>query len=175
MDERKPLSHDVKLFSKTGDFTLRSGRKSNLYVDVKSLILSKHNDLLLKCVYLASKQLLGPSYDMYTAGYGYGGALLASALAGKYNIPAAIIRDTKKSHGLKNAVMGDHGRTCVLLEDVITTGSSVFEALDVARDYEIDIVGLVVVVDRTTKEDFREIKKAFNKKVCYLLRESDLI
>jgi orotate phosphoribosyltransferase len=150
--ERRKLIEDLKQFSvHTGEkFTLASGQKSNVYVDVKPTMLfgpSMHN--LAKLLY-SFAEMFG-RYDM-VAGVPLGGSHLAAMVA-MFGAPTSVvlIRKEIKNHGTQKLVEmpGDFaGRKVILFEDVITTGQSAINAAKILEEYGLDIRGIVAVVDR---------------------------
>lgn len=150
--ERRKLIEDLKTYSiRTGEeFTLSSGQKSNIYVDVKPTMLygpSMHN--LAKLLHSYAKMF--GHYDM-VAGVPLGGAHLAAIVAMFCPLTSVIlIRKEIKDHGTQNLVElpGDlSGNKVILFEDVVTTGQSVIKSATILEDAGSDIRGIVAVVDR---------------------------
>jgi len=74
-------------------------------------------------------------------------------------IDAFSVRKFTKAHGTGGRVVGPCGRgRVVIVEDVITTGGSAREAIEAARDYGLDVVMVLVLVDR--QEGGREAVEA---------------
>jgi orotate phosphoribosyltransferase len=154
--ERQKLIQDLKDLSlKTGEeFTLASGQKSNIYIDVKQTMLcgtSMHN--LAKLLWEHSK-LLGP-YDA-VAGVPMGGSHLATMVA-MYSAPmdVVLVRKDIKDHGLQRSAEVPTralSKRIVLFEDVVTTGQSTMKAIQILEQWDFDIRGIVAVVDRRAKK-----------------------
>lgn len=152
MIEREKLIRDLKELSlKTGEeFTLASGQKSNLYVDVKQTMLAgsaMHN--LAKLLHQTA-QMFG-RYDA-VAGVPAGGSHLATMVA-MYCSPmnVVLVRKETKNHGTQKLIeapllMGSF-RQVILFEDVVTTGQSVLKAAQALQAAGFDIRGIVAVVD----------------------------
>jgi orotate phosphoribosyltransferase len=144
--------------TKRGEFTLRSGRKSDLYVDVRSAVLAGG---MTPTGLVAAMQTKAESHFetqgestrvFHVVGYGYGGALLVQAHSMLFRGAHSIIRGEKKAHGLGQAPMGDEihrGSRVVLFEDVWTTGSSVVEAVHRVRELGAEVDLVVALVNRS--------------------------
>jgi orotate phosphoribosyltransferase len=152
-------------FVRRGEFTLRSGRKSDLYVDVKSGLLGPH----AVHIYDAIQEMIllwcdGARLDfgkLVFVGYGYGGAILAGGLSARFGWDTAVLRSERKEHGLKGKLIGcqiTKDKYPVIIEDVVTTGGSVNEAIELLIETigEENFAGVktaVTVVDRRQPDD----------------------
>lgn len=153
---------------KEGDFVLTSGRKSNYYVDIKSLITQP-----------TSLQFLGRELSWRGVGYdGFAGVELgavplvvaASLYSGK---PYVIIRKEKREHGVEKGYIGQvEGRRLCIIEDVTTTGETALRAAKVIRSNRGYVDRVVTVVDR--EEGAEEILKSNKLELVPLFRISDL-
>jgi orotate phosphoribosyltransferase len=144
-----PVNLDQKGFNEVGLITLRCGRKSEWYCDVKSAFLD--NTTSFELVHLASKKIESefPGFPdrVQVLGIGYGGSILVSSLPMSYN--KLVIRDYKKEHGMKNSVIGKVVHNDVIIvEDVITSGDSTLAAIEVAKELGLAVKGVFVVVNR---------------------------
>jgi orotate phosphoribosyltransferase len=138
----------------TGDFTLASGAKSSEYLDVKNAILQPGIgwDLAVDVAHS-----FGTARAI--AGVAIGGAMLARLVAGVRFLPTLIVRPEPKEHGKASQVDGLRAFKfnapadqieVVLIEDVITSGSSVVKALHaLAKDAkQCKVTAVRAVVDR---------------------------
>lgn len=128
---------------------LKSGAVSTVYVDMRELSLEP--ELLGH----AARALLDAipaalQYD-YVAGLPLGGIPLAVALGLQHRRGVLLLRKTPKAHGTGRVVEATlTARARVLLvDDVITSGSTVRETLELLADEPVDVVGLACLVNRT--------------------------
>ncbi len=140
---------------KQGTFTLASGRQSDFFIDCKQTVLTARGHVLVGELMLAALVELPPCEAV--AGVALGGCPLASAVSLTSDLrgrplPAVYVRKQTKDHGTRRLVEGDRalrpGVGVVLLEDVITTGGSTLRAVESLRSVDVDVVGVVVLVDR---------------------------
>ena len=130
---------------KTGKFTLRNGNISRYYFDMKNLI--SHPKLLAQIGDLMYESIRDRC-DVI-CGVPMGGLPLATYISTRYGIPMIIPRKTAKGYGMGKQIEGEYTSetTCIIIEDVITTGSSINEVVDILRD-ELIVLEAVVVIDR---------------------------
>jgi len=134
-----------------GDFTLKSGEKSRIYVDFRKLV---SKPVLLKQIcehlgYLMDIEEI--SSEVVLVGVLLGGVPISMTLSVLYDIPALIVRDHTKTHGTQKQIEGDIApgeREVILIEDVITTGSSVIKTLDVLEAAGYTVSKIVTLLDR---------------------------
>jgi uridine monophosphate synthetase len=129
---------------KIGKFTLKSGETSKYYYDLKNII---SNPSLIK-------QIGDKLYSLFDefdiiCGIPYGGLPIALYISITYNKPMIYIRDKVKEYGTGKLIEGTYNRTdrCVIIDDVITSGKSVEEAVQILKD-KVSIVGIGVGLNR---------------------------
>lgn len=130
-----------------GEFVLKSGKKSPFYVDLRR---TSSSAALMKLIGKAYATLIsGLEFDLI-AGIPVAALTLATALSLETGIPMIYPRMNKKAHGTGNAVEGNYkkGDRVLLLDDLITTGKSKIEAIDILRDAGLVVVDLVVLLER---------------------------
>ena len=131
---------------KTGDFTLASGKKSNYYVNVKEVYTDPE---VLKEIAGEMAGLLKDKEFDKVAGVALGGVPLVVALSLELGIPFLIVRKDKKGHGTNIQIEGGlkEGDRVIMVEDVVTTGSSVLVgAAEIRKKGTCNLV--LTVVDR---------------------------
>jgi orotate phosphoribosyltransferase len=141
------LTHAVR----RGDFVLKSGRRSDWFIDAKQTTCRPDGMLLV------ANALLAELPDDVTAigGLTMGADAAAFATAAIANVrgrplKAFSVRKEVKDHGGGGRIAGalDPGDRVAITEDAVTRGVSMFEAVDVVRAVGAEPVLLVPVVDR---------------------------
>ncbi len=153
-----------------GEFTLRSGRKSNYYLD--KYRFETQPDILAALGREFAKYVQ-PSTTLI-AGAELGGVALAAATSLACGLPFVIVRNAKKDYGTSNLFEGilTDGDCVVLVEDIATTGGQVLEAARALQDAGAMLERIVAVIDR--QEGARENITAAGFKFDSLLTTSDL-
>jgi orotate phosphoribosyltransferase len=129
-----------------GEFTLRSGRKSNYYLD--KYRFETQPDVL---------RALGEMFAKYVspnvariAGAELGAVPLAAATSLACGKPFVIIRNQKKDYGTSKLIEGvlEPGETVLVVEDVVTSGGQVLEGAKSLEAAGAKIDRIVAVIDR---------------------------
>jgi orotate phosphoribosyltransferase len=129
-----------------GEFTLRSGRKSNYYLD--KYRFETQPDVLKELGILLA-QHVQKNVDRI-AGAELGAVPLAAATSMHCGKPCVFIRNQKKDYGTAKLVEGvvNAGETIMIVEDVLTTGGQVLESCKVLTGLGLKIDRIVGVIDR---------------------------
>ena len=129
-----------------GEFTLRSGRKSNYYLD-KYRIETQPAILRSVAEGLATKI---PDGTDLLAGPELGAIPLVTAVGLDTGIPFLFVRKKAKEYGTKRVVEGlyQKGQRVVLIEDVLTTGTQAVIAADSLKEIGLEVLKIVCVIDR---------------------------
>ena len=137
-----------------GEFTLKSGAKSNFYLDLRKLhltplgLLCVCNMLMQRMAPLAIDAFGGPSIgaDPIVGGLTY----MAGFHPFGNRLRAFLIRKEAKDHGLDGRIVGPlkPGHRCVIIEDVVTSGGSSLDAIDAVEAFGAKVVKVFAVVDR---------------------------
>jgi orotate phosphoribosyltransferase len=128
-----------------GEFTLASGEKSDVYIDVKRAWTDpKRLELLAR----ALAYRVGSTDRL--AGMELGAVPLVVATALRTGHSYVVLRKATKEHGTRQAFEGDisPGLHVVLIEDVTTTGGSTLRSIDIVRASGGVVDRVLVVVDR---------------------------
>lgn len=145
--ERKDLARDlVKASYLKGDFVLRSGRRSNRYFDK---FLFETDPLLLQRLG-AQLAALVPKETQRLAAPELGAVLLGGAVSMETGLPLVIVRKEPKGYGTAKQLEGrvEQGERVTVIEDVVTTGGDSLRSVQVLREAGLDVIRLVVVLDR---------------------------
>jgi orotate phosphoribosyltransferase len=162
-----------------GHFVLASGRTSNVYVDARLTTMSPEGMVLIGSLALESFAKMGWKPDSI-GGLTLGADPVAYAIsytsfASVSPLRAFTIRKQPKGHGLSRQIEGPFraGDKVVIVEDVITTGQSALQAIEVATGAGAEVLGVLAVVDR--QENGRENLEARGYAVVALSTLADLI
>lgn len=132
---------------KFGDFTLSSGKKSDLYVDCRRVTLHPLGAKLIGKIIL--DKIKNIKVDSI-GGLTLGADPITSAVVTLSDIPGFIVRKKEKEHGTKQKIEGliEPGWSVVIVEDVATTGQSALQAIEAVEAFGCKVVKVIAVFDR---------------------------
>lgn len=133
-----------------GRVTLSSGAEADYYIDAKRATLRPAGFAAMGELVAAKAAELGATA---VGGMTMGADPVAcAALAGGADVKAFFVRKEVKDHGLQRAIEGPpldpESDRCLIVEDVVTTGSATLAAIERVREAGLAIVGVVSVLDR---------------------------
>jgi len=145
--EREALARElVQASYLKGDFVLRSGKRSNRYFDK---FLFETDPALLKRIGRHLAELV-PKATQRLAAPELGAVLLGGAVSMETGLPLVLVRKQPKGYGTAKQLEGRYepGERVTVIEDVVTTGGDSLRSAQVLRDAGLDVIHLVVVLDR---------------------------
>jgi orotate phosphoribosyltransferase len=136
----------VKASYLKGDFVLRSGKRSNRYFDK---FLFETDPALLRRIAKHLAELV-PAETQLLAAPELGAVLLGGAVSNQMGLPLVLVRKEAKGYGTSRQIEGrfDPGQHVTVIEDVVTTGGDSLRTVEVLRDSRLEVIHLVVVLDR---------------------------
>jgi orotate phosphoribosyltransferase len=161
-----------------GDFVLASGRRSSFYIDARLTTMSGEGLVLVGALgleRLAARQWAPRAVGGLTLGADPVAYALAAAARGRgVALDAFTVRKQAKTHGTAKRIEGCFvtGAPVVIVEDVITTGSSAQEAIVTVESEGGRVLGVLAVVDR--EEGGRQALERAGYTVEVLVTATDL-
>ncbi|MHB8985939.1 MAG: orotate phosphoribosyltransferase [Eubacteriales bacterium] len=137
-----------------GKFILSSGKESTYYFDGKQVTLHPEGAYLIGI--LITEKIKSLNIDA-VGGLTIGADPIIGALApvayleGLKNLKLFIVRKEAKGHGKCKYIEGPpliKGDRIVIVDDVITTGGSVFKAIDAVKALGCQVVKVIALIDR---------------------------
>lgn len=141
------------------DVTLSSNRKSNFYYDIKSIVSEPEGAALIGELMLARILKIEPK-TMSVGGLESGAIAIATAIVcSSYLLTPAsrvsgfFVRKNVRTYGLEKMIEGLVKDPVAVVDDVITTGKSVLDAVAALRNQGFSNINIVSVIDRESKEN----------------------
>lgn len=130
-----------------GEFTLKSGLTSSIYINLRKII--SYPDILRSVAHAMWEKTRECRFDL-VCGVPYTALPIATCLSLEHNIPMIMRRKEKKDYGTKQMIEGEFisGQSCLIIEDIITTGSSIIETAQELETAGIRITDVVALIDR---------------------------
>jgi orotate phosphoribosyltransferase len=157
-----------------GDFVLRSGRRSSWYLD--KYRFETEPELLRGLGERLADAVREHEPDVVRlAGPALGAVALAASASLASGLPFIIVRGAAKEYGTANRVEGpfEQGELVCLLEDVVTTGGALAEAVSALREEGLIVRNAVCVVDR--EEGGADALARLGVRLRALFRAEDLL
>ena len=129
-----------------GHFLLTSGRHSNRYMQCAKLFqYPEYSEMI--CKDLAGR-FAGQKIDL-VVGPAVGGIIMSYEMARQFNVPNIFAERENGAMTLRRGFSSPEGAKVLVVEDVVTTGGSVREVMDIVAEAKAEVVGVCVVVDRS--------------------------
>lgn len=151
-------------------FTWASGWKSPIYCDNRrTLSYPRIRTFIRQEIVKAIDDNFGRP-DLI-AGVATGGIAQAALVAQEFGLPLVYVRPEAKSHGTQNQIEGvvESGQSVIIIEDLVSTGSSSLKAVDALRDAGCTVKGMVAIFSY----GFELARKNFLAHKCPLVTLTD--
>jgi len=145
-----------------GEFQLSSGGTSDYYIDCRVTTLDARGAQLVGEVFLDQIREQGWEADAI-GGLTMGADPIVVAVAvTSGTVHGFLVRKAEKQHGTGQRIEGfrEKGARVVIVDDVCTTGSSTVQAIEAARDYGFEVVGVMCLVERQDAHGRPSVEKA---------------
>jgi orotate phosphoribosyltransferase len=145
-----------------GEFKLSSGASSDYYVDCRTTTLHAKGAKLTGEVFL--EEIRARGWRPQAIGGLTMGAdpivVAVSIVSGE--IDGFLVRKAEKQHGTGQRIEGfrEKGARVVIVDDVCTTGASTIQAIEAAREFGFDVVGVMCLVEREEARGRPSVEKA---------------
>jgi orotate phosphoribosyltransferase len=145
-----------------GEFKLSSGATSDYYIDCRTTTLDATGARLTGEVFLEEIRQRGWR-PQAIGGLTLGAdpiVLAVAVVSGE--VSGFLVRKAEKQHGTGQRIEGFHekGARVVIVDDVCTTGASTVQAIEAARDFGFEIVGVMCLVEREEAKGRANVEKA---------------
>ncbi len=172
-----------------GDFTTKSGRKTPFFINTGNYKTGKQLSKLGEFYAKAIHEHFNKDFDVLF-GPAYKGIPLSVAttiaLSNLYDIDVSYCSNRKevKDHGDTGILLGEKlkvGQRIVIIEDVTTAGTSIYETIPIIKAQgDIDVIGLIISVDRMErgkgdKAASYELKEAFGLNTYSIVTMSEVV
>ena len=141
---------------KFGNFTLASGKNSSYYIDLRLVPSFPHEfRKMIKNLQNLVIEKIGLNNFESLASVPTGGLVVTSALAIEIVKPLIYVRNKPKEHGTTKSIEGkiSAGMKVVMVDDVITTGTSVLNGIKQLKESGLSVSDAFVIINRLEGAD----------------------
>jgi len=145
-----------------GEFKLSSGGTSDYYIDCRTTTLDARGAQLTGQVFL--EEIRSRGWDAQAIGGLTMGAdpIVVAVAVTSGTLHGFLVRKSEKQHGMTQRIEGFRKKSAriVIVDDVCTTGSSTVQAIEAAREFGFEIVGVMCLVEREETGGRASVEKA---------------
>lgn len=134
---------------KFGSFTLKSGVVSPIYMDIRVCV--SHPEFLTDIANAVEQKMTSEGiFSDHLCGVPYTALPIATCISTKTLKPMVMRRKEAKAYGTKQIIEGKYspGDKVLVIEDIVTTGSSILETVKVLEDVGLQVTDAIVFIDR---------------------------
>ncbi len=130
-----------------GEFLLKNGSTSSVYINLRKII--SYPDVLRAVASAMWEKMHGQPFELL-CGVPYTALPIATCFSLQQNIPMIMRRKEKKEYGMKQSIEGEFeaGQICLVIEDIITSGSSILETARDLQQAGLQIHDVIALIDR---------------------------
>lgn len=132
-----------------GHFLLSSGKHSNKYIQCAKLL--QYPDKAEKVVARLVEKIKGIEFDL-VVGPALGGVIVSYEIGRQMGKPAFFTERENGEMKLKRGLTVKPGQRVLIAEDVVTTGKSSYETIDIIKGLGGKVVAIAALIDRTEGE-----------------------
>src|SRR5438128_4967769 len=133
-----------------GEFKLSSGGTSDYYIDCRTTTLDASGAQLTGQVFL--EEIRSRGWDAQAIGGLTMGAdpIVVAVAVTSGTLNGFLVRKAEKQHGTGQRIEGFRvkGARVIIVDDVCTTGASTIQAIETAREFGFEVVGVMCLVER---------------------------
>jgi len=132
-----------------GHFKLTSGRHSNRYIEKFRLL---ENPIALDKICSSMADINKDGEIDLVVSAAIGGILIAGGVGRHLNVKHIFSERTNGQMEFKRGFNIDEGQNILIVEDIVTTGGSIIELIELVEKHKGNIVGINSIVDRNNKK-----------------------
>lgn len=157
----KLLQVEAIKFSPDKPFIWASGWKSPIYCDNRKVLSFPYVRDYIK------SELCNKVFEQYPdadliAGVATAGIAWGVMIADQLKLPFIYVRPKPKEHGMGNQIEGffEKGQNVVVIEDLVSTGKSSLQVVDVLRENGMNIMGMISIFQYEFSKSINDLKSA---------------